>query len=422
MFDAFRRNDHVEPVAPELLNELQRVGDHGLAASTPVRPFHEIRPKIARRDDRTALYKPLTEIAQSRSDVEGGFSNDGQIWKEFVDERLDTAPGVILRERLLESVAERLVNELLSAWKSRHRRNREGREKAIRTVTELEHKNRLLTINACICQWHGLCSYRTSMKKSRLRLDIVEAGLLAGVVALMAFFAGRQHMEQQLRPFLSRGAAELQTLQDTFGASRNSRYAEEWIIRDFFNDERNGVFVDIGANHYQRESNSYYLEEYLGWRGLAVEPQTKFAADYAKRRPQTIFVPLFVSDKSDQQATMYVPANDLIASSDQSFVQREGGDDAAPVQVNTATLDDILDRYEIDRIDFLSIDVELHEPEVLSGFSINRFKPRLVCIESHAPVRQKILDYFASQGYALLGKYLRADSENLWFAAAGNAR
>jgi FkbM family methyltransferase len=260
------------------------------------------------------------------------------------------------------------------------------------------------------------------MKQRRLRLDVVEAGLLAGVVALLAFFAGRHYMEHQLRPFLSRGAAELQPLKDKFGASRNSRYAEEWIIRDFFDDERNGVFVDVGANHYQRESNSYYLEEYLGWRGIAVEPQTKFAADYAERRPQTIFVPLFVSDKSDQQATMYVPANDLIASSDHTFVQREGGEDAARVQVKTATLDDILDRHKIDRVDFLSIDVELHEPEVLGGFSISRFKPRLVCIESHAPVRQEILDYFASQGYTLLGKYLRADSENLWFAAADNAR
>jgi hypothetical protein len=92
------------------------------------------------------------------------------------------------------------------------------------------------------------------MKKSRLRLDVVEAGLLAGAVALIAFFAGRQHMEQQLRPFLSRGAAELQTLKDKFGASRNSRYGEEWIIRDFFNDERNGVFVDVGANHFSAEA------------------------------------------------------------------------------------------------------------------------------------------------------------------------
>ena len=82
------------------------------------------------------------------------------------------------------------------------------------------------------------------------------------------------------------------------------------------------------------------------------------------------------------------------------------------------TLDDILDRSGINRIDFLSVDVELHEPQVLRGLSIERFRPRLVCIEAHLEVRQQILDYFAGHGYVLVGKYLRADSENMWFMPA----
>ena len=253
------------------------------------------------------------------------------------------------------------------------------------------------------------------MKRTR-RFDLVEVCLFAGLAAYFAFLGGRYHANRQLQPYLSRGAGELEAIAKRFDADRNSRYGEEWIIRDFFNDARDGVFVDVGANHYQRESNSYYLETQRGWRGVAIEPQTKFAADYATYRPKTIFVPLFVSDKSDHDVTMYVPGNDLIASSNKAFVEHEGGDDAKEVQVKTATLDDILKRHAIEQIDFLSIDVELHEPEVLQGFSIGQFKPRLVAVESHAPVRQQILDYFAAHDYAVLGKYLRADSENLWFA------
>ena len=252
--------------------------------------------------------------------------------------------------------------------------------------------------------------------KRTLRLDIVEACLVAGFVAMPAFLAGGHHVGRQLQPFLSRGVDELQPLVQRFGRDKHSQHGEEWIIRDYFNDARGGVFVDVGANHYQRNSNSYYLETKLGWRGIAVEPQTKFASDYAKYRPNTVFVPLFVSDASDHEVTMYVPSKDLIASVDRSFVEHEGGKDAKEVHVQTATLDDILARHAIDRIDFLSVDVELHEPQVLRGLSIDRFKPRLVCIESHAPVRQQILDYFAAHDYALLGKYLRADAENLWFA------
>ena len=70
---------------------------------------------------------------------------------------------------------------------------------------------------------------------------------------------------------------------------RYSRNAEEWIIRDFLKDRRNGVFLDVGANHYRDENNTYYLESQLGWTGIAVEPLTEFEADYKRHRPGTRF-------------------------------------------------------------------------------------------------------------------------------------
>ena len=250
----------------------------------------------------------------------------------------------------------------------------------------------------------------------RPKLNVIELALLGILVAILAYVGGRARTEIRLRPYLSRGAAELQALADRFGPGRNSRYGEEWIIRDFFGDQRDGVFVDVGANHFQRDSNTYFLETQLGWSGLAIEPQVKFSEGYQSNRPRTKFIPLFVSDVSNREATMFVPSNDLIASADRAFIESEGGADVEPMKVNTTTLDDILERSDITRIDFLSLDVELHEPMVLKGFSIDRFQPRLACVESHLEVRQQILDYFAAHNYVLVGKYLRADSENLWFA------
>jgi hypothetical protein len=70
----------------------------------------------------------------------------------------------------------------------------------------------------------------------------------------------------------------------------------------------------------------------------------------------------------------------------------------------------------ITKIDFLSMDIEQHEPRALKGFDIARFKPSLVCIEALLPVRQQILDYFARHGYVVVGKYVWVDLENLYFA------
>ena len=252
------------------------------------------------------------------------------------------------------------------------------------------------------------------MKIPRPRFNIIELTLFALLLMFLAFSTGRYHEAKAMQPFLSRGNTELQRYSERFGPQRNSRYGEEWLIRDYFNDERDGVFVDVGANHYRRESNTYYLESALGWSGIAIEPQIKFAGDYGKYRPRTKFIPLFVSDASNATATLYVPDNDLVASATREFAEEVS--ETRAVSVDTTTLDDILDRSGITRIDFMSIDIELHEPQALKGFSIERFKPRLVCVEGHLPVRQQILDYFTSHGYSVVGRYLRADSENLWFA------
>lgn len=229
----------------------------------------------------------------------------------------------------------------------------------------------------------------------------------------------RLAMIQRVQKANPNDEAELRPLAEQYGPARNSEHWEEWIVRDFFADQRGGVFVDVGANHHQRFSNTYFLETSLGWSGVAVEPQTKFADGYATFRPRTTFVPLFVSNVSNRQATLYVTRNDLVASASAEFTRAWGS--VTPTPVTTTTLDDVLDRLRISRIDFLSMDIEQAEPEALEGFSIERFQPRLVGIEAHPPVRQQILDYFTRHGYSLVGKYWRVDSENFWFSPSASA-
>jgi FkbM family methyltransferase len=258
------------------------------------------------------------------------------------------------------------------------------------------------------------------MRIPRPKLNVIELAMWAALVATLAYIAGVARTQGSLAPFMSRDNAEMQALAQMYGPARDSEHVEEWILKDFFQGKRNGVFVEVGANHHQRASNSYYLETALGWSGVAVEPQVKFAAGYKQSRPRTIFVPLFISDISNRQAVLYVTdKNDSVASGVPEFTKNWG--EITPTYATTSTLDDVLDRLKIDRIDFLSIDIELGEPQALAGFSVDRFTPALVAIEAHPPVRQQILDYFAAHQYALVGRYWRADAHNFWFAPLGRA-
>lgn len=246
---------------------------------------------------------------------------------------------------------------------------------------------------------------------------LVVGGIVAFLV-LSAFHYGKA--TAFARPaFAARSFAA--DLDARYGPGRHSEDLEEWLIRDFFQDERGGVFVDVGANHHQERSNTYYLETALGWSGVAIEPQTQFAAGYQEYRPKTVFVPLFVSDTSNATAILHVPKhNHLVASVSREFAE-QWDRDITPTETTTTTLDDALDRLGVTRVDFLSMDIELNEPKALAGFSIDRFRPRLVCIEAHAGVRQSILNYFHQHGYVLIGHYLPVDTDNYWFAPLGSA-
>lgn len=246
-------------------------------------------------------------------------------------------------------------------------------------------------------------------RSTRFTFGLLEFVLVAGFLSvafwLLGWWSGRLTLQQPERVALA----------DKDGASHFSENEEEWVIRDHFRDRRGGFFVDVGANHFRDNSNTYFLETRLEWSGIAVEPQREFEADYRKHRPRTRFFPFFAADQSNDTARLYITdATSLVASSQKGFTARWGGT-IKEVAAPTITLSDLLDHESVTRVDLLSIDVELHEPQVLAGFDIARFRPALVCIEAHPEVRQAILDFFANRGYVLIGRYLRADGLNLYF-------
>ena len=112
---------------------------------------------------------------------------------------------------------------------------------------------------------------------------------------------------------------------------------------------------------------------------------------------------------------MYVlDKHTVVSSADKAFTERTGAN-PREIVVPTITLNDLLAANAVERIDFLSMDIELSEPKALAGFDVRRYRPQLVCIEAHPEVRQQILDYFAQNGYVIVGKYLPADEHNLYF-------
>jgi len=198
-----------------------------------------------------------------------------------------------------------------------------------------------------------------------------------------------------------------------------SQHDEELLIRQFFHDERGGVFLDVGCWDWKEGSTTLYLEERLGWSGIAIDAQNDVREGWERHRPRTKFFNYIVTDRSDTTGQLYVAGQ--ISSINEDHVGQFPGaqwERPAPLEVPTITLDDLLERNGVRRFDLLSMDIEGAEPKALAGFDIRKYRPRLVVIEASPHVQEPILEYFTAHGYERIDDYLAYDAVNWYFRPA----
>lgn len=200
-----------------------------------------------------------------------------------------------------------------------------------------------------------------------------------------------------------------------------SHQKEELIIRDFFQDRRGGFFLDVGCGHPIEDSNTYYLETRLGWSGFGVDALPEFAPKWRRHRRESKFFSYLVTDHAGTEESFYRAERSVrdISAIDKPVWYVKGRPvQSEEIRVPTITLTKLLDQNGVSKIDLLSIDIEGAEPLALAGFDIERFRPRLVCVEANRN-REKILRYFADHGYRQIQRYLEHDKMNYYFTAHG---
>ncbi len=170
-------------------------------------------------------------------------------------------------------------------------------------------------------------------------------------------------------------------------AVQPSQQDEERLVREFFFGAPTGFFVEVGANHPTLRSQSWHLEQ-IGWTGVLIEPQPDLAAFLASARSSKVFAVACSSpDNAGRSLPLHVAGP--LSSLDRGQMAPGARSDYV-IMVPARTLDGILEEAEAPvPIDLLSIDVEGHELEVLRGFDLRRWKPRLILLEDHVANLEK---------------------------------
>ena len=186
--------------------------------------------------------------------------------------------------------------------------------------------------------------------------------------------------------------------------------AEEALKEEFFGAQP-GYFVDVGANDPKDISQSWHLER-LGWTGVLVEPQPALAQKLREQRRAQVFACACSSPVNAGKTLQLHVAGIHSSLSPDFFVAGMRREDV--IDVPARTLDDILEEAKAPTpIDLMSIDVENHEIEVLSGVTLERWKPRLVLIEDLA-LNLRIHRALTARGY----KWVRRTGLNGWYVPA----
>jgi FkbM family methyltransferase len=155
---------------------------------------------------------------------------------------------------------------------------------------------------------------------------------------------------------------------------------EKELVWQLFGRRRDGFFIDVGAND-PRDGSQRWLLEQNGWRGILVEPLSGLYDRLVSARPRSkVWQAACSAPDKRGTAVLHVASHDGFSTL-QPQRDSQGVEFNRAETVQVVTLDDILEQEANPRVDFVSIDVEGGEVDVLRGFSLERHQPALMLIE-----------------------------------------
>jgi FkbM family methyltransferase len=182
---------------------------------------------------------------------------------------------------------------------------------------------------------------------------------------------------------------------------------EDLLAWNYFDRKTSGFFVEVGANHPTRLSQTWFLEQ-RGWRGILVEPLPACCEELRAQRKNSRVVEAAAGAQSGQ-SVLNVAAADvwshLGASLDVGVVAR--------IPVAVRTLEDILAECQAPPVDLLSVDTEGMELDVLRGLNLEKHRPALLLVEDHMDSLD-VFFYLKRHDYKLIQ---RTPPNNWWVPA-----
>ena len=157
-----------------------------------------------------------------------------------------------------------------------------------------------------------------------------------------------------------------------------SNWGIDMMADFFFRNKKEGIYIDIGCHHPLINNNTYPLYK-RGWKGINIDIDYGAIDSFNFLRSKDTNIKIAVSDTTGE-AELFFYHNRAAKNT----LSKEKGFDSKEIQkIKTSTLNKVIENsiYKDQKINFISIDVEGYELNVLKGFDFKKYKPDLVVLE-----------------------------------------
>lgn len=193
-----------------------------------------------------------------------------------------------------------------------------------------------------------------------------------------------------------------------------SQFSQDiYAYKFLFKEKKNGVFVDVGGNHPINCNNTYLFEK-NGWTGLAIEPQDVLR-DLWQNTRKTKCLPYIIGPENKKVEFVEGGDNEHGLSGVMGFNKVTNNHKIKLIDQKKLT--DILLENNIKKVDFLSIDVEGYEMQVLNSLDFSKIDVDVICLENDIGFKKlgselgnnKIRNYLKNKGYKHVARLMCDD-------------
>lgn len=195
------------------------------------------------------------------------------------------------------------------------------------------------------------------------------------------------------------------------GDHSSSQLFQDVFVDFVFRKSSNKRFLEFGATNGLELSNSFMLEQHRGWRGVLAEPDPQWHIALKENRPNATIITDCIYSRSGESMKFISSSIGVLSSlKDHSKDDANGPlsgnarqrlQDFKEIDVKTISLNDVFEScFNGEPIEYMSVDTEGSEFEILSNFNFSKYRPSIVTVEhNYTDAQKKLDDVFSKSGY-----------------------